>query len=184
MSFSSGGDAGTDCGSTPTQHVSEAGTIFCGFGEGDAGDQYCPIGQECCLGGAISGGFAPDGCYQYGSVCTNGGGDAGSKNEQPLQIECNQISDCHANGNTGATACCLQGNAECAGGYTCGSTTGTCPYPKYSDGTGIACEGTGGGTTATACAAGEIQVCSSQADCASGTCTFGKWKIVELGFCL
>ena len=143
------------------------------------------MGQQCCLGGAEGTSFAPDGCYTYGSTCTNGGGGDSSTNEQPLPIECNQISDCAANGNSGATACCLQGNAKCATGYTCGSSqTGACPYPKYSDGTGVACEGTGGGGTATACAAGEVQVCSSQTDCATGTCTFGKWKIVELGFCL
>jgi hypothetical protein len=46
------------------------------------------------------------------------------------------------------------------------------------------CEGTAGGTTATACAAGETQVCSSQADCPTGTtCTAGKWKLYQLGFC-
>jgi hypothetical protein len=172
-----------DCGTTPSQHLSEAGTIFCGFG--DAGDQYCGIGEQCCLGGAVAGGFAPDECAVYGATCTNGGGDAGTANEQPLQIQCNQISDCRANGNTGATACCLAGNAKCATGYTCGSSqTGTCAYPKYSDGTGVVCEGDGGGNTATLCQAGEIQVCTQQSDCVTGTtCTFGKWKIVNLGFC-
>jgi hypothetical protein len=142
------------------------------------------VGQECCLGGSIGGGnFAPQECATYGTTCTNGGGADASTNEQAIAIACNQVSDCVANGKTGATACCLQG-AKCTSGYTCTGSPGACPYPKYSDGVAIVCEGTGGGTTATACAAGETQVCSSQADCPTGTtCTPGKWKLYQLGFC-
>jgi hypothetical protein len=179
-SSGSSSDAGADCGTTPGSHASEAGTIFCGFD--DAGDLYCPTTQQCCLGGGIGGGnFAPEECAAYGAACTNGGGDSGS-NTQPIAIACEQIADCKANGMAGATACCLQG-AKCAAGYTCEGTPGACPYPKFSDGTAIVCEGDGGGAT-TACQAGETQICGATADCPTGqTCVFGKWKILQLGFC-
>jgi hypothetical protein len=119
--------------------------------------------------------FAPQECANYGATCTNGGGAEAGTNEQPIGIECAQVADCTANGKS-ASACCLQGAKS--------STVAGCSYPKYSDGTGIVCEGTTG-TSATACASGEVQVCSSQADCPSGTtCTPGKWKILQLGFCM
>ena len=176
---SSGGEAGVDCGSTPSLHVDEAGTVYCGFGA-DGGSLDCFVGTQCCLGGGIGGGqFAPQECLTYGQTCTNGGADAGT-NEQPLPVQCAQNADCVANGSTaGSVACCLQGNAKCASNYTCGSTTGACDFAKYSDGTGVMCENTA------ACAAGEIQVCSQQSDCPTGkTCTPGKWKLLQLGFCL
>jgi hypothetical protein len=180
-----GSSGGPDCGSTPTQHPSDAGTIFCApkyFTEAGV-DLFCPTGQQCCLGGALGGGqFAPEVCSTWGTACTNGGGDAGSANQQPIAVECEQIADCHANGNSGATACCLKG-AKCASGYTCAGTQGACPFPKWSDGTTIVCEGTGG-DAATACAAGETQVCGSDTDCPNGLhCTAGKYKILQLGFC-
>jgi hypothetical protein len=175
-SSSGGGDGGVDCGTTPMLRPDEAGTIYCGFGAADGGSLTCATGTECCLGGGLGGSmFAPQECATYGATCTNGGGDAASTNEQPIAIECAQISDCTANGKQ-ATACCLQGAKS--------STVAGCGYPKYSDGTGIVCEGTGGGAV-TACASGEVQVCSAQSDCpAQTTCTAGKWKILQLGFCM
>jgi hypothetical protein len=166
---SSGGEAGPDCGSTPTLHATEAGTIYCGFT--DAGSLDCPTGQQCCLGGSLGGGqFAPEQCATYGSACTNGA-DGGA-----VAIECAQVSDCTANGNTKATACCLQGATL--------ATVAGCSYPKYSHGTAIVCEGTAGPGAATACAAGETQICTGDVDCPSGMhCTAGKWKIFQLGFC-
>jgi hypothetical protein len=187
-SSSGGNDAGgPDCGSTPALYPNEAGTIYCepAFLTDSGKGIYCPTGQQCCFGGALGGGqFAPEECAAYGSTCTNGGsGDAGGSLSNPIQIECNQISDCTANGNAGATACCLKG-AKCSSGFTCTSPFGACGWPKFSNGNAIVCEGTGGGA-ATACAAGETQLCSSQADCPSGTtCTAGKWKLYDLGFCL
>jgi hypothetical protein len=168
---SSGGDAGTgpDCGNTPSLHATEAGTIFCGY-EPDGGPAIdCPTGKQCCLGGALGGGtYAPEECVTWGTACTNPA-DGG------IPIACGQISDCTANGQAGATACCLQGATV--------ATVAGCGFPKYSHGTGIVCEGDGGGA-ATACAAGETQICTSQADCPAGkTCTAGKWKIYQLGFC-
>ncbi|MGH7294782.1 MAG: hypothetical protein ACRELB_07615, partial [Polyangiaceae bacterium] len=161
----------------PSLHQNEAGAIYCGFS--DAGSLNCPTGQECCLGGQISGTFAAEQCATYGTACTNGGSpDAGTGNSAAIDIACNQISDCTANGNSGATACCLQGAKAPA------PVTG-CGYDKSTGGNAIVCEGSSGGGTATPCAAGEIQICSSQADCPTGTtCTPGKWKIYQIGFCL
>jgi hypothetical protein len=177
-SGSSSGGAAVDCGTTPSIHQDEAGTIYCGFGSGDAGELYCPSGQECCVGGGLGEDmFAPQVCQNFGTTCTNGGGPDAGTNEQPIPIQCAQVADCTTNGLTGATACCMQGAKS--------STVAGCGYPKYSDGTAIVCEGDAGGSTATACQAGEVQVCSSQADCPSGTtCTAGKWKILQLGFCM
>jgi hypothetical protein len=179
-SGSSGSSSGAavDCGTTPAIHQDEAGTIYCGFGAGDAGELYCPTGQECCVGGGEGQDmFAPQVCQNFATTCTNGGGPDAGTNEQPIPIQCAQVTDCTTNGVTSATACCLQGAKS--------STVAGCGYPKYSDGTAIICEGDAGGSTATACAAGEVQVCSSQADCpANTTCTAGKWKILQLGFCM
>lgn len=172
------GDAGTvdaNCGSTPTLHTDPAGSIFCGFAT-DGGTLICGTGQECCLGGALGGGtYAPEQCAATGSICANGGSaDAGGS--AALPIECNQIADCTTDG-VAATACCLQG-------ATAPAPAPGCTYPRARAGTGIVCEnGTGAGPTA--CAAGEVNICSSQADCPTGTtCTAGKWKIFQVGFCL
>ena len=178
---SSGGTSdagtGTECGSIPALHQDEAGSIFCGYD--DAGTSFsCTPGQQCCLGGEINSVFAPQVCATFGSDCTNGGNpDAGTGNFVAVPIACNQIADCIANGNANATACCLQGAKAPT------PVTG-CGYDKSTNGSAIVCEGTAGGA-ATPCAAGEIQICSSQADCPTGTtCTAGKWKLYQLGFCL
>jgi hypothetical protein len=113
--------------------------------------------------------YAPEECDPWGNACNNpapspDGGGGG------LAVECNQNADCTANGMSGAV-CCLVG-AHPAADAGCG-------YPKYSGGDSIKCE------MGTACAAGETQVCSSQGDCPSGTtCTAGKWKILQVGYCL
>lgn len=174
---SSGGSTDAGC-SNVYLHQSDGGTIFCGY-NGDA-SVTCTTGDQCCLGGGLgpSGGYAPDECAAFGSTCTNGDNpDAGTDYSEGIPIECNQIADCVANGQTGATACCLVG----AKGPD--PVTG-CTYNKYSDGTQVRCEGSSGGT-ATACLAGETQICSSNADCPTGTtCVAAKWKVYDLGFCV
>ena len=145
----------------------------------DGGPAFnCNAPQQCCLGGEINAVFSDEVCAAYGSFCTNGTDAGGTGNAPAVPVECNQISDCRANGNTGATACCLQG-------ATAPALVAGCGYDKSTHGNDIVCEGDAGGTTATACQAGEIQICSSQADCpANTTCTAGKWKIYQIGFCL
>jgi hypothetical protein len=169
-----GVDSGPACGATPTLHEESAGTIFCGVSATGV-SLACIPGEQCCEGGGLGGGmFAPNACAPFGAVCTNGGGDEAGSNEQPIPIECAQISDCAADGRP-ASACCLQGGKN--------STLAVCSYPKFSDGVAIVCEGTGGAVQS--CAAGEVQVCSSQADCPTGTtCVAGKWKLFQLGFCM
>jgi hypothetical protein len=174
-----GPEGGTvvDCGSTPTLHVDEAGAIYCGFTDAGLG---CPTGQECCLGGFLvdSGTFEAQQCAAFGATCTNGvyGSDAAAP---PIPIMCGQIADCKANGLIEAVACCLQG-------ATAPAAPPTCTYPKATLGTAVVCESSDAGATGpAACATGEVQICSSQADCPTGTtCTPGKWKILEVGFCL
>jgi hypothetical protein len=169
-------DAAVECGSTPTLHVDEAGSVYCGFQS--PSDLYCVKGQECCLGGALGdGSFASQQCQTLGTTCTNVGvPDAGAP---AIPVACMQIADCKANGETNAVACCLQGGTVPA------DQTG-CLYPRSSDGTAVVCETSDAGATgAAACATGEIQMCSSAADCPAGkTCTPGKWKIFDVGFCL
>lgn len=177
---SSGGMTGADCGAKiPTLHPNPAGDIYCGYLPGDSGATLdCIAGGDagggwCCLGGSLGGGnYAPQICATSSAGClADGDPDAGKPG---IPIQCNQISDCAGNGASGATACCLQGASEetCMGGFT-----------KAFGGSAIVCEGSGGGS-ATACVAGEIQICSTAADCPSGTtCKPGKWKLYDLGFC-
>jgi clumping factor A len=168
-------DSGSDvsCGTVPTLHPTEAGALYCGL-NADASVLTCTPGQMCCVGGSTgTGGFYPDSCSAWGLACQNGVLDGGPG--APVTVECNQIADCRANGAAGATACCLRdaNNATVPG----------CGFPKLASGSDIVCEGDAGGDAATPCPVGEYQVCTSQADCASGTCTAGKWKIFQLGTC-
>jgi hypothetical protein len=169
------GDAGSDvvttadCGSIPTLHPTEAGTIFCGYPP-DGGPSFsCTTGNQCCLGGHISGNqYAPEKCVGFDTVCDNPAPDGGSP------IQCGQNSDCTANNKAG-DVCCLQGAgapAQVAG----------CSYYKSQGGNAIMCETPSNG----ACTgATDIQICSSDADCPSGkTCTPMKWKLYQMGFCL
>ncbi|HEY1693511.1 MAG TPA: hypothetical protein VGG39_15190 [Polyangiaceae bacterium] len=165
-----------DCGGSPTLHEDEAGVIYCGF-DGTA-DLTCGVGQECCLGGAQGGGvFAPQECATTGAVCPNAAvPDAGAP---AIPIECTQIADCTANGATSAVACCLQGATPPA-------VPAGCSYPKATEGTAVVCESSDAGATGPRpCAQGEVQICGTQADCPTGTtCTPGKWKIFQVGFCM
>lgn len=201
------GDSGTSAtcdASIPSLHPeTTAGSIFCGYGAGDAGAKItCTAGSECCLGGSTGGTkstFFPEQCAGYGDTCPNQV-DGGS--EIAVPIACNQIADCTANGLTTATACCLQG-ATIAAVPGCGfnkakngtaivcENNGTVLVPSTGSGDGGAEDGAapagdagGGGGAATACAGGELQVCAVDSDCPTGkTCVAGKWKIYQMGFC-
>ena len=168
-----GNDVSTvDCGSTPTLHTSEAGTIFCGY-PADGGSSFsCTSGNQCCLGGKNGNTFLPEDCVTWGGACDNPAPDSGTLNAVP--IECNQNADCEANGQ-GGSACCLQGAGAPA-------VVAGCGYYKSQGGTAVACEATDAG----ACnGSGEIRICAQQSDCPQGkTCTPMKWKLYQLGFCL
>jgi hypothetical protein len=165
----SGTTTGPDCGSIPSLHANTAGAIYCGYGA-DGGSITCGTGTECCLGGKVGNTFDPQDCVAWsatGAGCDNPPADAGGG---AIGIACNQVSDCTANGQAAGGSCCLQGSSD--------STVAGCGFPKKKGGSAIVCEAT------PACAAGEIQVCSAQADCPTGTtCTAGKWKIYQIGFC-
>ncbi len=168
-------DSGINCGSIPALHPNPAGDIFCGI-EADGGLLQCIASQgdgTCCLGGSLGGGmYAPEMCAQNAAGCM-----IPAEGTNPIPIQCNRIADCAPNGAAGATACCLQGATGPAPVPGCG-------YDRVKAGTAVVCEGSGGGAPSV-CAAGEVQICSSNADCPSGTtCTAGKWKIYQLGFCL
>jgi hypothetical protein len=177
-------DAGTgaDCKNV-SLHQNPPGAVYCGYD--DAGNTFsCTAdagGAQCCLGGEIAPKtFDPQVCVPFATTCTNQSANLDAASTTPaVPIECNQVSDCVAAGQAHASACCLQGG-------TGPNQVSGCGYSKATQGTAIVCEGdagTAGG--ATNCAAGEIQICSSQADCPSGTtCTAGTWKIYQIGFCL
>jgi hypothetical protein len=171
-------DAGGNCGAIPMVHQNPPGDIYCGY-DTDGGALECLASAGdgmCCLGGSLGNGmYAAQVCSPNAMVgCPNGGEEAGGTPAIPIQ--CNQIADCTANGFPGATACCLQGASA-------PSVVPGCGYLTSRFGSAIVCEGSGGGG-ATSCAAGEVQICSSPADCPSGTtCAVGKWKIFQLGFC-
>ena len=162
------------CNSEPTLRPQPGGTLYCdGSGAADGGVLDCETGQQCCLGGEVGGTFDPQECVKWGRACKNGGAaDAGTGNFPAIPIACQQVADCAANGDTTAKSCCLQG-------ATAPADPPGCDYLKSTLGTAIVCE------KSATCAAGEVQVCQQQADCPAGTtCTAGRWKIYEIGFCV
>lgn len=167
-----GSDVSAECGSTPTLHLDDAGTIFCGYPPDGGSGFSCGTGQQCCLGGKVGTSFDPEECFTWGGTCDNPLPDASTSPGAP--IECNQNADCTVNGKAN-NVCCLQGASA-------PTVVAGCGYYKSSNGTGILCE-TG---NAGACSgASDIQVCSQQSDCPQGkTCTPMKWKIYQLGFCM
>lgn len=209
---SSGSGSSSGCKSDPTLHAGTPGDIFCGYT--DAGSFSCSTGQQCCLGGKLGTGFAPEACETFGGTCTNGSG--------PLPIECQQPEDCAANAKTGAV-CCLQGGASLpapvsgcdakdlksqgGSGIVCemphanpvaGSDAGTSDAGEPDGGASDAGSSDAGSSADAApqadsgtgggvgsCAAGELQVCEAQSDCPTGkTCTPTRWKLYEIGVCL
>ncbi len=161
-----------DCGTIPTLHPVDGGTIFCGYPPDGGAGFSCGTGQQCCLGGEVNNSFLPEACETWGGICDNPLPDASTSPGVP--IECNQNSDCTANGQSG-NVCCLQG-------ATVPQVVAGCNYDKSTQGTAIKCETAANG----ACTGStDIQVCSQQSDCPNGkTCTASKWKIYQVGFCL
>ena len=173
-----GDDGGSDaaaCKTAPHLHQSDAGSIFCGY-QPDGGPAFdCPTGQQCCLGGKVGSSFAPQQCTTWGGTCDNPSPDKG------IHIECNQASDCVANGKPAGTPCCLAGAAMAAVDPGCPSTNLT-----IKNGNSMLCEPGDGGSASQvgSCAAGETQVCTSDMDCPSGQhCIAARWKLYQIGFC-
>jgi hypothetical protein len=176
-----------DCGVAPKLPVEDAGadaadagaavpgSIFCASSTGGA--LVCPTGEECCIGGTKGGAPQPAECAVFGATCINGTGDAGPAAASVVQ--CNDVSDCTANGLPGAPACCLRGSQSELG----------CTYPLFVGGGDVVCEGEGdagppadGGITA--CLPGELQVCQGNADCAAGKkCVAASWIGRAIGVC-
>jgi hypothetical protein len=171
---------GPDCGQTPSLHANPPGDIYCGY-DTDGGALECISddagnGGFCCLGGSLGiGTYAPEICADNAAGCM-----IATEGTNPIPIQCNQISDCPGNGAPGSTACCLIGATPPA-------MPPGCSFLKSTHGTAIQCEGSSGdagAAAATSCAPGEVNICSSDADCPTGmTCQPGKWKIYQLGFC-
>jgi hypothetical protein len=110
--------------------------------------------------------FAPNTCAADATGCTGGPPVPGTP------IQCWQVADCVPNGVSNALSCCIRGAMPPA-------TVQGCGYFRSKGGSAVVCE-----TTST-CAIGDVQICSSQADCPTGTmCVPGKWKIFDVGFCL
>ncbi len=165
-SGSSGGgsSSGVVC-KDPNLHQTDGGSIYCGFT--DAGSFDCPTGQQCCLGGKMGNGYAPEMCAQWGSTCTNG--------MNPIPIECEQPQDCQAN-NAANAACCLVGASAPAMVSGCDAKD-----LKSQGGSAVSCIGDAGG----ACPMGDMQVCEAPGDCPQGkTCTPIHWKLYQIGVCL
>jgi hypothetical protein len=168
-----GPGSGADCGNIPTLHPNAPGDIFC-LGMGTNG-LTCSTGTECCSNAD----YTENTCISWNDHSTGCPSPA-------IGIACNQVSDCYAaNGSPfppWTLACCLQGASM--------APVAGCGYPRAKDGTAVVCEWNPGANApgypgAVACAAGEIQICQSQADCPVGkTCTPGEWGSFQVGFCM
>ena len=183
-------DAG--CKTAPSLHPGNPGSLFCGylddasvFGGPDgsstcsgSGSCSCGTGFECCLGGSLGGGqYAPQICSTWGGGCNNPPPDAG------VPIECEQTSDCTANGAPTGSICCLTGNPSAPAP----DPGPSCPLDlKSSGGSSIGCvvPADAGAAAGTCPNSGDLQVCETQAECPSGkTCTAIRWKLYEIGVC-
>jgi hypothetical protein len=162
-----GGDSAGGCthGNPPSLHVSDGGptSLFCGFKANDAGTLYCdPHTQNCCVGGSMGTGFADPTCNTKGVACVNG--------TMPKEIDCEDSNDCPVVGSI----CCYTGPVP--------TLDPTCNYYRATSGISTHCVDPDAGT---ACASGEQQICSSNAECPSGkTCTPFKTIYFGLGFCM
>lgn len=174
------GGTGADCGSTPTLHPGDGGSLYCPFGP-DAG-QYvkcdsqgqchldCPTSTTyCCIGGEISkGNYAQSACQTIGQACDNPPPDAGMFPGRPIQ--CEEAADCRG-GDAGPMICCATGS-------TPAMVPGCMTYGEHPGLTATTC------TAGSTCASG-FQVCATNAECGSGkTCQAFKAVGLQLGFCM
>lgn len=152
-------DAAKECGTAPALHTTPTEGVFCPFqadsGAADA-SAACPStpGEHCCIYPKAAN--KPATCNTVAQGC-DGEIDAGGSD-----FACDEPADC-----VGGQVCCLDGIAlkdpVC---YYFGSKV---RQTKCRIG---------------GCNAGELTVCSAQADCATGTCTAMDTKGKELGVCV
>jgi hypothetical protein len=158
-------DAGSDaCKTPPTLHPDDGGTIYCPFGP-DGSAIYCSATTTvCCIGGGTSGNYQVSKCQDKAMECDNPSADAAGP---ARRVECEDSLNCGTSG-----ICCAKGGVPSDMG--CGYPL---EKPSFSQTTCV----TDGG----ACALGDFQLCSSQAECPMGkTCTAARTSIgVQIGFC-
>ena len=140
------GDAGTtgsDCGATAILHATDGSTGAYCSHQADAAAKYCGAGQTCCAP-KFPQDQAPQTCIAQGTPCTFAI-DGGDTIECESDVEC-----------LGGKLCCVQA--------AFGQDPGCSNY-YGSKVNGAFCK--------TACAAGELHACQTQAECATsgGTCT-------------
>jgi hypothetical protein len=161
---SSAGEAGKDCGAPPALHNTPDAGIYCPFQADagpDGGSRYCPqTTGEHCCMYGATSG-KPSTCNAGATPCDSDV-DAGG-----ADFECDEPSDC-----PGAQKCCLRGSVK---------KDPVC----YNFGSLIK-----GSHCAANCAAGELTMCATQAECAGvgapggPTCSPFDTKAKELGACL
>ncbi len=168
MDSGTGGDSdmgSPDCGTAPNLHPGSMGQLYCPFGPDAGAPIYCAAGtQYCCISGKVGGVYPPSDCEDISA----GGCTAVMQMVQgSTQIQCEDpATDCPA--ATGYVCCASPAPQPVAG----------CGYSKITGWAYSKCE------MGTACAAGETQICESQAECPSGlACVPMKAKGVQMGFC-
>ena len=151
---SSVADAGSECGTPAALHAPKAdGGIYCPFSAPTGGKNVYCAENQQCCENVSGAGVST--CVAKGTAC-------------PLATatawECEDPQDC-----AGKKCCAHSGDAGVVtvASDTCG------PYlSKFS---GTRCE--------TTCGTGELEVCETQAECTTGTCTAVKPKGNSIGVC-
>ena len=170
-----GGGGAVDCGAAPKLRspfppdAGDSGTSFyCPFAEGGA--PYCTGAQTCCAGsGSSATGFDPTNCLDGKIECTPGTRGPHSR------WQCGAPENC-----PGATPnCCIPGTDAGPPAVDTEKVNGTLCPPEFQRGFYI------GGTVCRAgCNAGELTVCSKDADCTGGKkCVPFTTNSRDLGYC-
>jgi hypothetical protein len=152
-----------DCGTTPSLHPGSGTNLYCPYGPGGTAIQCVTGSQLCCISGKVGATYPPSDCEALSDAgCTVGQqADAGS-----AQIQCED-----------PTTDCPAGDVCCGAPDTVAPSAG-CSYDRLYGLEYTRCE------HATACQAGEFQVCAT----ATGECPAGKActpfkATLDLGYC-
>lgn len=164
-SLTDSGSGAGDCG-VPTLQQAGAGP-FCPFQQfSDGGPEFssCALGEHCCDYRGISPSPAST-CNAGGVVC------ASQADYVTLDWACDIAGNCPAN-----NVCCMYGKDS--------GTTNVVADNACASGALLRALNVGGAHCVVACAAGEIKLCGSSADCLNGmTCTAFSTNAKTLGFC-